>query len=67
MVRVRTEAARRMSRTSSSSARGEATRANEILVAAKPLYATLSDDQKKTADELLTRGDRHAPHFGRFR
>jgi hypothetical protein len=33
------------------------TRANEVLEAAKPLYAVLSDDQKKEADALLSRGD----------
>ena len=31
---------------------------SERLAAAKPLYASLSDDQKQIADELLT------PHFG---
>ncbi len=29
---------------------------NELLTAAKPLYASFSDDQKKTADELMNRG-----------
>jgi hypothetical protein len=33
-----------------------ALRMNEVLEAAKPLYATLSDDQKKEADALLDRG-----------
>ena len=53
---------------------GTAVRANELLLAAKPLYAMMSDDQKKNADELLVRGGdrggfggRQAGHFGRFR
>ncbi len=29
---------------------------NDLLTAAKPLYATFSDDQKKVADEMLNRG-----------
>jgi hypothetical protein len=29
---------------------------DELLTAAKPLYASFSDDQKKVADELLNRG-----------
>jgi len=33
-----------------------ATRMNEVLEAAKPLYAVLSDEQKKEADALLNRG-----------
>jgi hypothetical protein len=40
-------------------------RANEVLEVAKPLYAVLSDDQKKEADALLTRGDhRRGDHRG---
>lgn len=35
-----------------------AARTNDILNAAKPLYASLSDDQKKVADDLLDRGSR---------
>jgi hypothetical protein len=42
---------------------------SEVLAAAKPLYAVLSDDQKQTADELLGRGGGHGGwggrHFGR--
>ena len=36
----------------------EAAHLEELLAAARPLYASLSDDQKKTADDLL------APRFG---
>jgi hypothetical protein len=36
-----------------------ASRMSEVLEAAKPLYATLSDDQKKEADALLSRGGQH--------
>lgn len=39
-----------------------ATRMNEVLEAAKPLYATLSDDQKKEADALLNRGGGRGGH-----
>lgn len=35
-----------------------AARTNDVLNAARPLYASLSDDQKKIADELLDRGSR---------
>jgi hypothetical protein len=35
-----------------------AARTNDVLNAAKPLYASLNDDQKKIADELLDRGSR---------
>jgi hypothetical protein len=42
---------------------------SEVLAAAKPLYAVLSDDQKQTADELLGRGGGRGGwggrHFGR--
>lgn len=47
----------------------EATRMNELLEAAKPLYASFTDEQKKEADALLSRGDQrrgHA-HAGRSR
>lgn len=37
-------------------------RMNEVLEAAKPLYATLSDDQKKEADALLSRGGPQRGH-----
>jgi periplasmic protein CpxP/Spy len=37
-----------------------ATGMNDLLTAAKPLYASFSDDQKKVADELLTHGGRRA-------
>ena len=43
----------------------EASRMNELLTAARPLYASFSDDQKKTADEMLDRGGhgfRHGRH-----
>jgi hypothetical protein len=43
------------------------TRANEVLEAAKPLYAVLSDEQKKDADALLSRGDRRGDHQGGHR
>lgn len=33
-------------------------RMTEVLEAAKPLYASFSDEQKKEADALLSRGDR---------
>jgi len=39
-----------------------ATRMNEVLEAAKPLYAVLSDDQKKDADALLNRGGGRGGH-----
>jgi protein CpxP len=39
-----------------------ATRLNEVLEAAKPLYATLNDDQKKEADALLSRGGPQRGH-----
>ncbi|HEX9465168.1 MAG TPA: Spy/CpxP family protein refolding chaperone [Alphaproteobacteria bacterium] len=39
-----------------------ASRLDEVVAAARPLYASFSDDQKKVADELLDRGRRH---FGR--
>jgi hypothetical protein len=40
-----------------------AARTGEVLAAAKPLYASLSVDQKKTADDLLSRGShRHGHH-----
>jgi hypothetical protein len=35
-------------------------RLNETLAAAKPLYAALSPEQQKIADELLARGGHHA-------
>ena len=38
------------------------TRMNELVAAAQPLYASFNDDQKKIADEMLTRGGRR---FGR--
>lgn len=42
-----------------------AARMTEVLEAAKPLYAVLSDDQKKEADTLLNRGGRrHGHRFG---
>lgn len=42
-------------------------RMNEVLEAAKPLYASLSDDQKKEADSLLNqRGGRGGPHRPRW-
>jgi hypothetical protein len=37
----------------------------ELIAAAKPLYASLSDDQKRVADHLLMMGtheERHGPH-----
>ena len=42
---------------------------SELIAAAKPLYASLSDEQKKTADELLQprwggHGGMHGPHGG---
>jgi protein CpxP len=39
-------------------------RTNDVLTAAKPLYATLNDDQKKIADDLLSRdrGSRRGHH-----
>lgn len=40
-------------------------RATEVLEAAKPLYAVLSDDQKKEADALLSRGNRRGDHGDR--
>jgi hypothetical protein len=39
-------------------------RTSESLAATKPLYAALSTDQKKVADELLTRGGHGAGHDG---
>jgi LTXXQ motif family protein len=42
-----------------------AKRNNAILTAAKPLYASLSDEQKQTADELLTHGGGHHWHHAR--
>jgi periplasmic protein CpxP/Spy len=39
-----------------------ATRMNEVLEAAKPLYAVLNDDQKKEADALLSRGGPQRGH-----
>ena len=39
-----------------------AARMNDIVTAAKPLYATFTDDQKKTADEMLDHGGRHFGH-----
>jgi predicted Zn-dependent protease len=32
------------------------TRLNAVITAAQPLYATFTDEQKKTADEMLSRG-----------
>lgn len=43
------------------------TRANEVLDAAKPLYAVLSDEQKKEADALLSRGDHRGGHRSEHR
>jgi len=43
-------------------------RLNEIVAAAKPLYAALTPEQQKVADELLAqrhRGMRHGQHRGR--
>ena len=42
-------------------------RLNEVIAAAKPLYAALSPDQKQVADEMLARqggrhGGQHRPH-----
>jgi len=37
------------------------TRLNETLAAAKPLYAALSPEQQKVADEVLVRGGRGGP------
>jgi len=34
----------------------------EVIAAAKPLYDTLSPEQKQTADQLLARRGRHGPH-----
>jgi len=42
-----------------------AKRNNAILTAAKPLYASLSTDQKQTADELLAHGGGHRWHHAR--
>jgi protein CpxP len=40
-----------------------AARMDEMLTAAKPLYASFTDDQKKVADEFLSRGgQRHGHH-----
>jgi len=39
-----------------------ATRMNEVLEAAKPLYASFDDDQKKEADALLSRGGPQRGH-----
>ena len=39
-----------------------ATRMNEVLEAAKPLYAVLNDEQKKEADALLSRGGPQRGH-----
>ena len=35
-----------------------ATRLNEVLAAAKPLYAALSPEQKQVADQMIARGER---------
>jgi hypothetical protein len=44
------------------------TRLNETLAAAKPLYAALSPEQQKVADELLApRGHRGPGHRGGHR
>jgi hypothetical protein len=43
----------------------EAKRTGAVLAAAKPLYASLSDDQKQTADELLSHSGRGHFHHGR--
>lgn len=49
---------------------GRSARLNEVLAAAKPLYAALSPEQKQTADAMLARqehgGKRH-PHHGSSR
>jgi len=42
-----------------------AAQTNDLVTAAKPLYATFTDDQKKTADQLLDRGGRHFGHSRR--
>ncbi|HEX6840440.1 MAG TPA: Spy/CpxP family protein refolding chaperone, partial [Stellaceae bacterium] len=42
-----------------------AQQSQRFLDAFKPLYASLSDDQKKAADEMLTHG--HAGHHGHGR
>jgi hypothetical protein len=34
----------------------------EVIAAAKPLYDTLSPEQKQAADQLLARRGRHGPH-----
>jgi hypothetical protein len=54
---------RRQARLAAASAR-----LNETLAAAKPLYATLTPEQQKVADEVLAaprRGMRHGPMRGR--
>lgn len=42
-----------------------AARSNALLTAAKPLYASLSPEQKQTADELFARRGHHGHHRGR--
>jgi LTXXQ motif family protein len=36
-----------------------AARLNDVVTAARPLYASFTDDQKKVADEMLDHGGRH--------
>ena len=43
-----------------------AARMTEVLEAAKPLYAVLSDDQRKEADALLSRGGHRRGHGSRW-
>jgi len=44
-----------------------AARLNEVLTAAKPLYASLSPDQKQVADEMLSRQGRRGHHHRQHR
>ena len=44
-----------------------AARLNEVLVAAKPLYASFSPEQKQVADELISRGGHRGHHRGHHR
>ena len=44
-----------------------AERTKQLLAAVRPLYQTLSDEQKKTADELFARQGGHGRHGGHHR
>jgi protein CpxP len=43
-----------------------AARLNELVDVARPLYVSLNDEQKKTADEMLAAGGGRFRHHGRW-